>query len=73
MDGPSNPLHRYFEIECAAPTASGAENLADDILSEIQPKVTEIYGREDVVGRSQQVGGYFGHVINVALPDTVEG
>lgn len=72
LDGPSNPLHRFFEIECAAPTAEGAETMADDILDELRPHLVEVYTREDVVGTSQQRGNYFGHAIGLSLPDTVE-
>ena len=72
MDGPSNPLHRFFEIECAAPTAEGAETMADDILNELRSALIAVYTREDVVGNSQQRGDYYGHAVGLALPDQIE-
>ena len=72
MDGPSNPLHRFFEIECAAPTPEAAENLGDDILDELRPHLIEVFTREDVVGNSQQRGNYFAHAVGLSLSDTVE-
>ena len=70
IDGPTDAVLRYYEIECAAPTSAGAQQISADILDEIQP-LAEVFGEFDHSTHSQQVGGYYAHIVTLALPGTI--
>ena len=68
MDGPTNPLYRFFEIECRVPgDGSYAENMAEDIVSYIRGHgvLTHILLEQDEPDdTSQKSGGnYFSHLV----------
>ena len=70
IDGVSDPILQYFNIECRAGTAEGAGNIAEAILLAIDERLVEKladYDEED--NRDQQRGDYYAHILEVGLSE----
>ena len=70
VDGITDSILRYFNIECRAATAMAAFVLSNDVLLQIESRLAEKladYDEPDNI--DQQEGGYYAHILEVGISE----